>query len=294
MKHSGSILVPFEKTEVAVQWEGGSAFNLTKFLFRASEKFEHGRTDVTFTLVSKNGDTFLCYRNEILMFEGKIGETAVALLDAVIYELAKKCADGLLFHAAALYRKGCGILLPGRSKSGKTFLSACLARRGYAYLTDEMTVIAPQTLGMKGFRKPLHIKDAAIPGLNSVLKKPDRMTRQPGDGIIPVDQGILVDSSCFGPVVKSGNPTAGLIIFPEYKPRSKFEMIRLTTAKTGLLLMKTFINARNLPSHGFNQIGLLARKVPAYAVTYENSFRASNEIDALIGNKSGYPPCTHG
>ena len=294
MKHSGSVLVPFEKSKVAVQWEGGPAFDLIKFLFSAGENFANGRSDVTFTLTSKNNDAFRCYRNEILMFEREKGETAVALLDAVIYELAKKCADGLLFHAAALCRNGCGVLLPGRSGSGKTLLSAFLARKGYAYLTDEMTFIAPQTLGMKGFQKPLHIKDTKIPGLNSLLEKPDRMTAQPGDGIIPVDRGALVESSRLGSMARSGDPTAGLIIFPEYKPGSGFEMIRLSAAKTGLLLMKSFINARNLPSHGFDQIALLARKVSAYAITYENSFRISNEIDALIEKKSGDAPGTHG
>ena len=59
-------------------------------------------------------------------------------------------------------------------------------------------------------------------------------------------------------------------------------MIRLTPANTGLLLMKSLINARNLPSHGFDQIALLARKVPAYTIAYEDFLKVFNEIDALI------------
>jgi len=282
MKRNGSVLITFEKNRVAVHWEGSPAFDVIQFLFKSREKFKPCEINASFTLKAKSDDEFLCYRNNVLIFIGKTGKAAVMLLDAVIYEFAKKCTGGLLFHAAALSRKGCGILLPGQSGSGKTFLSACLTRQGYEYFTDEMALVESQTLGINGFYKPLHIKDATISGLDTIIEKPDQNTMHPGNGKIPIDQGFLVDSSYLNPVTKAGDSTAGIIIFPEFKSRGKFEMIRLTPAKTGLLLMKSLINARNLPSHGFDQIAFLARKVPAYTIIYENFFRVLHEINSLI------------
>ena len=284
MTHKKSVLVTFENSRVAVHWEGHLSSDVIKFLFKTGKEFIPGKVDASFTLKGKKSDELICYRNDELIFRGSAGKAAAILLDTVIYELAKKCSGGLLFHAAALSRKGCGILLPGQSGSGKTLLSAWLTRQGYNYLTDEMALVGSRAFCINGFYKPLHIKDAAFSDLNTIIEKPDQQKMHPNNGMIPIDQGFLVDSSCLNPGKGSGAGEAktGVIIFPEYKYGKKFEMIRLSPAKTGLLLMENLINARNLPSHGFDQIALLARKVPAYAMTYENFSRIFREITSMI------------
>lgn len=282
MTHTGSVLIAFGEGRVAVHWEGRLAFDVIHFLFKAREECKPCEIEASFTVKGHNSDELQCYRNDELLFSGNAGKAAAKLLDTVIHELAQKCSGGLLFHAAAVSRKGFGILLPGQSGSGKTLLSAWLTRQGYQYLTDEMALVESQALVMHGFCKPLHIKDATIPGLNAIIEKPDQKTMHPSSGILSIDRGFLVDGSYLNPATGSGDSRTGMIIFPEFKSGGTFEMIRLTPANTGLLLMKSLINARNLPSHGFDQITLLARKVPAYAITYEDFSPIFDEIDTLI------------
>ncbi len=282
MKQNGSILVSFGKGRVAVHWEGRPALDIINLLFKNREKLKSCRTDASFTLKTDNNKKFQCLRNNTYIFYGNAGKSAVKLLDAVIYELAKKCSGDLLFHAAALSRNEFGILLPGHSGSGKTFLSACLARQGFEYLTDEMTLIESKTQEMKGFLKPLHIKDCAIPGLDSIIDQPGQGAVNSSSNRIPVNQGFIIDSFCFNPAARTTKSIAGLIVFPEFRSRGKFKMNRMSPAKTGLLLMKSLINARNFPSHGFDQITFLARNVPAYTVTYNDATLVIDKIVSLI------------
>ena len=282
MTHTGSLLIAFGESRVAVHWDGRLAFDIIHFLFTVREECKSCEIEASFTVKGHNPEQLQCYRNDELLFCGDAEKAAAKLLDAVIHELAQKCSGGLLFHAAAVSRKGFGILLPGQSGSGKTLLSAWLTRQGYQYLTDEMALVESQALGMHGFCKPLHIKDATIPGLNAIIEKPDQKNMHPSNGILSIDRGFLVDSSYLNSATGPWDSRTGMIIFPEFKSGGTGKMIRLTPANTGLLLMKSLINARNLPSHGFDQIALLARKVPAYTIAYEDFLKVFNEIDALI------------
>jgi hypothetical protein len=232
MTDSGSVPITFGESRVAVHWEGRLAFDVIHFLFKVRKEFKPCNSDASFTLKGTNSDELLCYRNDTLLSCGNAGKAAAKLLDTVMHELAKECSGGLLFHAAAVSRKGFGILLPGQSGSGKTLLSAWLTRQGYEYLTDEMALVESQALGIHGFCKPLHIKDATISGLHMIIEKPDQRNRRPTGGMISIDQGFLVDSSCLNPVTGSGDAKPGMIIFPEFKSGGTGQMIRLTPANT--------------------------------------------------------------
>ncbi|UEJ81115.1 hypothetical protein Bra3105_09575 [Brachybacterium halotolerans subsp. kimchii] len=81
----------------------------------------------------------------------------------------------LLLHAAAVELPGTGVvLLVGPSGAGKSTAAETLARDG-VYLTDELTILAPDDLGLSAYPKPVsHLdhgattwakRDHALPGL---------------------------------------------------------------------------------------------------------------------------------
>jgi hypothetical protein len=65
----------------------------------------------------------------------------------------------LCIHAAMLDRGGAALLMPGAPQSGKSCLSAALAKAGFAYRTDEITLLDPGTFVARGVPVALTLKE---------------------------------------------------------------------------------------------------------------------------------------
>ncbi len=282
MKKKGCFVISFDKKHIAIRWEGRKAFDVLDFLFKERSHSSADNTLALFTLKSIKPQSLHLYQKNKLLCEAKPGRVAVRLLDKVVYELAKETRSGLLFHAAALSRNGHSILIPGKSGSGKTFLAASLADNGYSYLTDEITLVESENFCLYGFYKPLHIKNPIAFKDQIALKASCGNPTNPGCISLPAMKGFLTNCFYVNPAKRHPNTKASIIIFPKYEYGIEFGARRLPRAKTGLLLMQSLINARNLTSHGFHEISMLSRKVPAYIVTYGNSSQVVRAVDALM------------
>lgn len=82
-------------------------------------------------------------------------------------------ASPATLHAAALSRRGAGVLLVGDSGSGKSTLAATLAARGWRYLTDEAVRVDPGGR-LLPYPKPLSLSPRAA-------------TISPGARVLPGD-----------------------------------------------------------------------------------------------------------
>jgi len=69
----------------------------------------------------------------------------------------------LYLHAAMLRRGRAVLLLPAAPGGGKTCLTAALARAGFAYHTDEVTLLDRGTLCARGAPVALSVKDGGWP-----------------------------------------------------------------------------------------------------------------------------------
>jgi hypothetical protein len=69
----------------------------------------------------------------------------------------------LAIHASCLGRSGNALLLPGRSGSGKTTITAALMTAGWEYMSDDTALLLPQTLACVGVPYALTIKEGAWP-----------------------------------------------------------------------------------------------------------------------------------
>jgi hypothetical protein len=69
----------------------------------------------------------------------------------------------LAIHASCLVRSGNALLLPGRSGSGKTTMTAALMAAGWEYMSDDTALLLPQTLECVGAPYALTLKEGAWP-----------------------------------------------------------------------------------------------------------------------------------
>jgi hypothetical protein len=105
---------------------------------------------------SSIGDLF---RGGRILVAGADPETLLDALESDLERLVAERARRVIFiHAGAVGWQGKAILLPGRSRSGKTTLVAALVRAGGLYLSDEYAVLDadgwvhpfPRRLGIRG------------------------------------------------------------------------------------------------------------------------------------------------
>lgn len=68
----------------------------------------------------------------------------------------------LILHAAVLARGDNALILPGAPGAGKSTLAAALALRGWRLLSDELTLIDPQTNLLHGLARPVSLKNQSI------------------------------------------------------------------------------------------------------------------------------------
>ena len=212
-----------------------------------------------------NGGFQLFLNGDLDWEAGSAPEMMTYLLDCIVYHLAARSKGGLLLHAASLARKGRGLLLPGASGCGKTCLTAWLICHGFDYLSDELTFIPSGTTEIQGLSRPLCIKEGAqerLEGLSLSEISCEMSTRTGGRMIISPEK----ISRC------RILPAADLqvIVFPHFQPSGALECYPITKAQAGLGLMTCLPNARNLPGHGFPSVSDIARRIPAFKLTYSH------------------------
>lgn len=96
-------------------------------------------------------------------FEPLPRDQAPAMLEwGLNWSLAASAHQWLNIHAASLERQGLAVVLPAPPGSGKSTLCAAMALRGWRLLSDELTLIEPETLQLRALARPINLKNASI------------------------------------------------------------------------------------------------------------------------------------
>lgn len=101
----------------------------------------------------------------------------------------------LTFHAAVVTRRDSTLVIPGRSTSGKSTLTACLLRHGWRYVSDEALALHWTTGTLVSYPRPMSLSPwscAAAGGIPGVFADGEYIVRA-------VDAGADVDCAP-GPV----------------------------------------------------------------------------------------------
>ena len=75
-------------------------------------------------------------------------------------QVARQSREALFVHAGVVTWRGCGIVIPGRSMTGKSTVVAALVRRGAVYYSDEFAVIDDGGR-VHPYARPLAIRDGS-------------------------------------------------------------------------------------------------------------------------------------
>ncbi len=274
-------LVSFAGATVAVEYDPGRPARIVDFLFRDFPAAPAGPVRATYRLLAGEVDSLRLYKDGVLLHESPAESTlADLLLSQACHSLAAHSLAGLLFHAAGLARGERGLLLPGTMGAGKSTLAAWLLARGWFYLSDELVYLPHGPEVMLSLPRPLNLKPPSRPVLRPWFDyeaQAGRFYSTPGTDLVPPE--------LFNPATRPGRPPLGLVIFPDYRAGATFELRRLPKARAGLELMRCLVNARNLPNHGFDEIALLARTVPAYKLTYSHFEQIGDQIETLLNGR---------
>lgn len=111
-----------------------------------------------------NPKSYLLKRNGYKLMENRNPSLLIPYLEweifhAYIDEISK---DFPVFHAASVVKDKKAILLVGESGKGKTTLTVALIKRGFRYLSDDQSLIHPETLKVLPAPKALHLKGKSL------------------------------------------------------------------------------------------------------------------------------------
>jgi hypothetical protein len=155
---------------------------------------------------------------------GDLGEALAVLESEMRQSVAAGARARTFVHAGVVGWHGRAIVVPGRSRSGKTTLVTELVRRGAVYLSDEFAVL--DRMGrVHPFVKPLSIRGRS--GCDRHARRLD----------------VAEIGGCAGTVAL---PVA-VVVLTEYRPASTWRPTRLTTGQAVLEMLAHTVPARLRP-----------------------------------------------
>lgn len=267
-------LVSFAGGSVAVEWHGRRAAGLVEFALGAIPAEPASPPVVTFRLTGTGGGRLRLDRNDTLVYEDDAdGVVASVLTDLASRDLAEQSRAGLLLHAAALDWDGCGVLVPGPTKSGKTTLAAWLTRGGFEYLTDDLAFVRPDTRRLEGLARAMKVREAAWQVLEPRI--------EPGAGDVLAALGSYLVRARPRPDHRvSAAPELSLLLFARYEPSGDGRPEPMPGARAVVQLMEGLLNARHLDGQGFDQAVTLARSTEALTIRYRDCRQVEHALHA--------------
>jgi hypothetical protein len=270
-------IVSFAYSAVVIEWDGARAQAVIDFLFGDTSADDRIAPHTTFRLVSSEPSLAL-YRDDALMLTSNDdAQIAEYLLGEVSYHLADKSNGGLVLHAGALAWQGQGVLVAGDIGSGKTTLTAWLVSLGLDYLTDEMVFVPNNSDTLNAFVRPLNCKSPSRPVLQPFFDFDAH-----AGSIYHAPSADLIPPTTLRPTNVLSTPHLRLMLFPQYAPNTECEVKLLSKAQTGMALMQTCLNARNLPEQVLSQVAHLARVAPAYRLRYSSFDQIALPVELLL------------
>lgn len=154
------------------------------------------------------------------------------LLSEVENELAAKSVDYVVVHAGVVAVEGRLVLLPGRSRAGKSTSTRALLERGAVYYSDDYALVSEPGV-VWPYPRPLHVRG------------PERQTE-----VHPKEQGWPVST------VPS---SASAVIFTSFVAGVEFIPRRLTSGEGVLKLLDHCLQAQHDPARALTALDALSR-----------------------------------
>jgi hypothetical protein len=236
--------------------------------------------------LAKPRNLHYCYRPQVACFLN--GENPFAPLPLnQAFAMFESCLNWaiytgmynyLIIHAAAVERNGYAAILPAPPGSGKSTLCAALVSRGWRLLTDELTLLCPQTESVLPLARPISLKNESIkamqrfaptatfgPEIHNTIKGTIAYMRAPSESVRRMDDSAI----------------PGWMIFPNYEPGGETSVRSLSKAQTFRQLAGGLVNHAALGVLGFRLFTNLIDRTDCYEFAYSDLEEATVWFDQL-------------
>jgi hypothetical protein len=175
-------------------------------------------------------------------------------------EVTRHVPPCLLVHAGAAVKDGHGILLPARSKSGKSTLLSALALSGFEYYSDEIAILTPEGR-LLPFPKSITLRDSGWQALKSAFPQIDSHI------YAPECEGRLRHLAVPAPNLSQRETLScpiDIIAFPCYDEEMTSSLEPLATAMALGRLARQSLNLTLLGQPGMDTLFGMARQAKCY------------------------------
>lgn len=199
-----------------------------------------------------------------------VGRALLALVGNVNIAAINAASGHLLLHAGGLARADGGVVaLCAPSGGGKSTLTGRLAQRGLAYLTDETLCLAPDSLRIRPFRKPLVLK----PGAHALFPQ-WRPAWAEGH-----DEAWLVAPDLVGPAPDPGTVlTPDLLVFPRYERGATVTVEAVEAGEAAYLVGQQSSRLREVTGGPLPALARLARRARGYRLVHSDAEAAADAV----------------
>ncbi len=173
-----------------------------------------------------------------------------ALLSDMELWVAEYARNKVFVHAGCVVKDGQAIVLPGRSMSGKSSLTAALVRAGGVYYSDEYTVLDHRGL-VRAYPRPLNIR--------------------PHSG----SEGRSVPVEALGMAARRGPAHVKLVAALRYDLAAGWNIESLTPSQAALRLLDNTVAARTRPRAVLTALEALTKHLRAFEGTRGDADQAA-------------------
>ncbi len=279
---AGLIAVDLDGQRIEIGYTGEPARDIVHFLFAdltavPEERPAFARYDV---IASGPLPMLSLWDGEKRLYFGQSAHRlAYMLMNEVVYRFITGNRRSLAIHAGAVHGRGCGLLLPGGSGSGKSSLTAWLLGQGLAYLTDELALLDGDGR-IVAMPRPLSFKqEAHLPWLD----------RCDATGKILRDEaGVMLPHRLLNPDYQPARPALTHLLFPAFQKGATPRLTPLTPAQSMVHLLPMLLNSDNFERRGIARLSMLIRRCTSFRLEF-GSFDGlaallAAHLPALAGN----------
>jgi hypothetical protein len=258
----GTIRVGLFAIDVAIDYNNNEAQDLIHFLFQdlpggalplSARRFE-------VLIVGRPAKMSLWQGEKQLYFGESCQAMAHILVNEIIYDCITHNSNDHAIHAAAFGFGKRGFILPGKSGSGKSSLAAWLTAQGCTYLTDELVLLAKEGR-ITPFTRPISLKSPSF----EILSRDIPLAK---DTLLIGQEGAMIPHRILNPHWIPASFTLDTIIFPKYIKDHSATLTELSSIRSCMKLLECYVNARNIPNHGFGEIAELTRQAACYELKF--------------------------
>jgi hypothetical protein len=167
-------------------------------------------------------------------------------------------------HAGVVEWRGRAILLPGRSRSGKTTLVAALLRAGAKYYSDELAVLDAAGR-VYPWARPLR------------MRSPERPPQS-------------LPAECFGERAEQSSLPVGLIVVATHRPGARWQPRALSRGQAVLALMRHTQAVRSRPDLTMRVLSRAVRGARAMASSRDEANTVAARVLSMLSDETGEQP----